>query len=150
MFPDPTLRWKPFPSPLDGLKAPPFVLDRGLWRGVLHLIVLEAEPGSRAWGLEVSCQAYFAVEAKIWAKAGHGERAAAPDGAAWLREAERSQLLAAHAALVRARRTPRHFGFVGDEFCYETLGFGEPVVRAFAGRDEAWAWRRQRGQDARP
>jgi hypothetical protein len=147
MFPDPTLRWKPWPSPLEGLKAPPFVLDRGLWRGVLHLIVLEADPGSRAWGLEVPCQAYFAVEASIYAKADHGDPARVLDQPAWLKEAERSQLLSAHAAVVRTRRSPRHFAFVGSEFCYETLGFGEPVVRALASREDAWAWRRRRGED---
>jgi hypothetical protein len=143
MFPDPTLRWSPFPSPLDGLHGPPFVLDRGLWRGVLHLIVLEADPGLRAWGLEVPCLAYFGVEAAVWRKAGHGEPY---DGAAYLRAAERSQLLAAHAKVARTKRTARHFGFVGSEFCYETLGFGEPVIRPFASRDNAWSWRRQSGQ----
>lgn len=150
MFPDPTLRWRPRPSPLDGLKAAPFVLDRGLWRGVLHLIVLEADPGPRAWGLEVPCQAYFAVEAAIYAKAGHGDPAGAWNGSVYLKEAERSQLMAAHAAIARPKRIPRHFAFLGSEFCYETLGFGEPLVRTFASREDAWGWRRQRGPDARP
>jgi hypothetical protein len=38
------------------------------------------------------------------------------------------------------KRTPRHFLFVGSDFCYETVGFEEPVVCTFASREDAYAW----------
>ena len=45
MFPDLSLRWRPYPSIMDGMRPPPFVLDRGLWKSVLNLIVLEGSLG---------------------------------------------------------------------------------------------------------
>jgi hypothetical protein len=74
MFPDPTLIWRPFPSTLDGIGAP-FVLDRGLWREVLSLIVVEGVAPHRAFGVQVRCEAYLAVEEMIYSVAEHGEGA---------------------------------------------------------------------------
>jgi hypothetical protein len=67
VFPDPSVRWRAYPSIMDGIKAPPFVLDKGLWRGTLHLIVLEAAPfGDRAYGVQIACQIYGAFEEMIY------------------------------------------------------------------------------------
>jgi hypothetical protein len=41
MFPDSTLKWRPFPSIIDGIKPPPFALSKGMWRGAFNLIVVE-------------------------------------------------------------------------------------------------------------
>ena len=93
MFPDSTLKWRPCPSIIDGIGRPPFVLDRGLWRGVLSLIVLEARPGTRAYGVEVPCQIYGAFQEMIYSIAAHGDGSSRYDGGAYIKEAESSHLL---------------------------------------------------------
>ena len=35
---------------------------------------------------------------------------------------------------------PRHFLFIGTDRCYEALSFGEPVIRQFDTREEAYRW----------
>lgn len=140
MFPDPSLRWRPFPSIMDGIKAPMFVLDRGLWRGVLRLIVLECAPGVRAYGVEMNCRVYAAVEEMIYSTASHGDGSGIYRGDVYIKEAEHSELLQALRELKTVQRDPRHFLFVGGDFCYEVVGFGEPVIRCFASQEEAYAW----------
>jgi hypothetical protein len=125
---------------MDGMKAPPFVLDRGLWRGVLSLIVLECPPGVRAYGVEVECQIYAAFEEMIYSIAHHGDGSGTYRGNVYIKEAEHSKLLDAFRDVDPIKRNPRHFLFVGGDFCYEVLGFAEPVVRTFASKDEAYAW----------
>lgn len=140
MFPDPTLHWRPYPSIMDGMKPPPYVFDCGIWRGVLSLIVLECTPGSRAYGVEVRCEAYSACEEMIYSIAGHGEASGAYDGSVYVKEATSSRLVEAYAKIDPMKRKVRHFSFVGGDFCYETLGFEEPSIRAFASSEEAYAW----------
>jgi hypothetical protein len=125
---------------IDGIERPPLVLDQGLWRGVLHLIVLAPAPGRRAYGLEVPCEVYAGFEEMIYSVADHGAEGGIYDGGVYLKEAERSALLTAYAAIDPAGRKPRHFSFVGADYCYEVLGFGEPAIQAFASPDEAYRW----------
>ena len=40
-------------------------------------------------------------------------------------------LLKAWAATDPSERKARHFLFVGGDYCYEVLGFVEPIIRAF-------------------
>jgi hypothetical protein len=141
MFPDSTTHWRPYPSIMDGITHPPFPLDRGLWRGVLHLIVLEGL-GSRAYGVEIRCEAYAAFEERIYSVVPHdAERSARYDGGVYIKEAASSRLLEAYMKIDPPLRKAevRHFLFVGTDYCYETLG-EEPVIRAFASKDEAYAW----------
>jgi hypothetical protein len=141
MFPDSKLKWRPLPSIMDGMRTPPFVFSRGTWRGVLKLIVLECAPGTRAYGVEIlGCQVYAAFEEMIYSIANHGDRAGVYDGGVYIKEAETSDLLDAFANIDPLNRKPRHFSFVGGDYCYETLGFAEPVVHMFASEDEAYAW----------
>jgi hypothetical protein len=140
MFPDPDIVWRPFPSVMDGMKAPPFAFDRGLWRGVLRLIVLECSPGNRAYGVEIDCQIYYAVEEMIYSVASHGDKVGIYDGSVYVKEAEQSKLLQAYADIDPVKRSARHFLFVGADFCYETLGFSAPVIRIFDSVEEAYAW----------
>jgi len=57
MFPDPNLIWRAFPSILDGMKAPPYVLSRGVLHGALNLLVIESAPSARAYAVEIpDCQ----------------------------------------------------------------------------------------------
>jgi hypothetical protein len=141
MFPDPTSKWMPYPSIIDGIRAPPFVLDVGIWRGVLGLIVLESKPGTRAYGVHVKCEAYAAFEEMIHSIAGHGAENLRYDGSVYIKEAETSQLLSAFSLVDPFKRKHRHFAFIGGDFCYQTLGLTEPIVHAFASRDEAYAWK---------
>jgi hypothetical protein len=140
MFPDPTLRWRPYPSVMDRMKAPPFVLDRGLWRGVLNLMVLECAPGVRAYGVEIKCDIYCAFEEMIHSIAHHGDGSGMYRGDVYIKEAENSNLLEAFRKVHPLNRNARQFLFVGGDFCYETLGSAEPVVHTFASKDEAYAW----------
>lgn len=132
--------WRPYPSMIDGIERPPFVFDQGLWRGVLHLIVLAPSPGLRAYGVEMPCEVYAGFEEMIYSVADHGDKGGAYDGGVYIKEAGRSALLTAYAAADPAGRKPRHFSFVGGDFCFEVLGFGEPAIRAFGSPGEAYEW----------
>ncbi len=144
MFPDPTLRWHLFPSIADGIKCP-FVLDRGLWRGKLNLLLIgrieEWKPASRSFRIEVDCQVYFAVEEMIHSIAGHGDHSGKYDGSIYIKEATASRLLEVFTRVDPTKRKTRHFLFVGMDYCYETLGFGEPVLHEFPDAETAYAWR---------
>lgn len=140
MFPDPTIRWRPIPSAMDGMKAPPFVLDRGLWRGRLNLLVLECSPGLRAYGVSIACEIYGAFEEMIYSVAPHGDGSAAYDGGVYLKEATSSALLDAFRSADLIHRSIRQFLFVGGNYCYETLGQSEPIIRSFATREDGYAW----------
>lgn len=141
MFPDPTLSWRPYPSMLDGIGRPPFVLDRGLWRGTLGLIVIEPPPRKRAFGVQIRCEAYFAVEEMIHSVADHGSGTSVYDGGVYLKEAVSSSLRDAYAKIDPFQRIVRQFLLVGSDFCYETIGFGEPVIERFASQEAAYLWR---------
>jgi hypothetical protein len=126
---------------MDGMRPPPFALDRGMWREVLHLIVLECSPGTRAYGVKIDCQIYGAFEEMIYSIAKHGDGSGAYRGDVYIKEAEHSSLLQAYKSVEPTRKqNARHFLFVGADYCYETLGFAEPIVCAFASVDEAYAW----------
>jgi hypothetical protein len=140
MFPDPSLRWRPYPSVMDGIERPPWVFDQGFWRGVLHLIVLSPTPHMRFYGIELPCEIYTGINEMIYSVADHGDSAGAYDGGVYIKEAEASVLLTAYAAAYPSKRRPRHFSFVGGDLCYEALGFSEPTIRAFADEEGARAW----------
>ncbi len=139
MFPDNTLIWRAYPSIIDGIRDP-FALDRGVWRGVLSLIVLEGANGSRAYAVQVRCDIYSAYEEFIYSIADHGRARPYDNRGVYIREAEKSRAIDTLAQLHPAKRGARQFSFVGSDFCYETIGFHEPVVRAFSSREEAYSW----------
>jgi len=140
LFPDPTLRWRPYASIIDGIERPPFVFDQGLWRGVLYLIVVAPRPSLRAYGVEMSCEIYAGFEEMIYSVADHGGKTGIYDGGVYIKEAENSALLKAYTSTDPVGRKPRHFSFVGSDYCYEVLGFAEPTIRAFDSPEEAYAW----------
>jgi hypothetical protein len=140
LFPDPTLRWKPYASIIDGIECPPYVFDQGLWPGVLYLIVVAPKPSRRAYGIEMPCEIYAGFDEVIYSVAIHGDSAGRYGGGVYVKEAETSALLNAYAAIDPEGRYPRHFSFVGSDYCYEVLGFSEPMIRLFDSPEEAYAW----------
>ena len=75
MFPDSTVKWHTFSSIIDGPKPPPFALSKGVWRGVLNLIMLECVPDTRAYGIEITnCLVYCAFDEMIYSIAEQGDR----------------------------------------------------------------------------
>jgi hypothetical protein len=147
VFNDPTLKWRPYPSVIDGIERPPYVFDRGFWRGVLHLTVTAPEPSSRAYGIELPCDIYYGIEEMLHSVAMPAFKSGSYDGSIYIKEAESSALLNAYSTLLRdyrptdfSRHTPRHFLFVGADLCYEALGIAEPSIRTFRSREEAYAW----------
>jgi hypothetical protein len=89
VFPDPTVRWRPYPSIIDGIERPPYVFGQGLWRGVLHLIVLAPKPSLRAYGVEIACEIYAGFEEMIYSVADHGaSRTSFYNGDVYIKEAE--------------------------------------------------------------
>jgi hypothetical protein len=125
---------------IDGIERPPFVFDQGLWRGTLYLIVLAPNPSLSAYGIEISCEIYAGFDEMIYSVADHGGRTSLYDGGIYIKEAENSALLKAYAATDPVGRKPRHFCFVGSDYCYEVLGFAEPIIRAFDSPERAYAW----------
>ncbi|MBH5392185.1 hypothetical protein [Bradyrhizobium diversitatis] len=141
MFPDSALRWRPYPSIIDGIERPPYVFDQGLWRGVLYLIVVAPNPSLRAYGIEMSCEIYAGFEEMIYSVANHGDgKTEVYDGGVYIKEAGQSALLKSYVETDPVGRKPRHFLFVGSDYCYEVLGFSEPTIRAFGSPEEAYAW----------
>lgn len=140
MFPDPTLRWRPYPSVMDGMKAPPSVLDRGLRKDILNLIVLECVPGTRAYRIEIKCLAYGAFDEMTYSIANHGGGTGMYGGGVYIKEAETSQLLTSLRNLHPLYAKARQFSFVGADFCYETIGLGEPTIHTFATPAQANEW----------
>ncbi len=145
MFPDPTAKWLPYPSVLDGIKRPPTVLDGGTHDGVLNLIVIECSTawnlGNRAYRVEVDCEIYAAFDEMIYSISPHGNGSEIYDGGVYVKEAEESALLKHYVNIDPFRRKVRHFLFVGADLCYETLGTREPIISAFSSIKEALAWR---------
>lgn len=138
MFPDPTIHWKPYPSVIDGIGRPPFVLDRGVWRGVLRLTV-ESPSDGPAYGIEISADIHAGFDELIYSISDHGT-SDSYDGTVYVKEAIDSAPLRANAALGLPGRPLRHFLFVGGEYCYEVLGSSEPVIHAFVDGDAARTW----------
>ena len=85
MFPDPTIRWRPYESIIDGIERPPYVFDQGLWRGVLYLIVVAPNPSRRAYGIEMSCAIYAGFDEMIYSVANHGDSAGMYDGGIYIK-----------------------------------------------------------------
>ena len=75
LFPDPSLRWRPYASMIDGIERPPYVFDQGLWRGVLYLIVVGPKPSLCAYGIEMPCEIYAGFDEMIYSVANHGDKA---------------------------------------------------------------------------
>jgi hypothetical protein len=107
---------------------------------VLYLIVVAPKPSLRAYGVEISCEIYAGFEEMIYSVADHGGKTDGYDGGVYVKEAKNSALLKAYAASDPIGRKPRHFSFVGSDYCYEVLGFSEPTIRAFDNPEEAYAW----------
>ncbi len=146
MFPDPTVEWLPYPSIMDGMTPPPYVFDRGSLYGRLHLVVLDGPPGRRAYGVAIDCIVYGSFDEMMYSTSRHGGRTGDYGGGVYIKQARRSLLmeeltrLQPAYGLLNANRMPRHFLFVGGDYCFETLGFEEPVIRVFASEDDAFAW----------
>jgi hypothetical protein len=88
----------------------------------------------------MSCEIYVGFDEMIYSIADHGGTTGGYDGGVYIKEAEYSALLKAYAAIDPIGRKPRHSSFVGNDYCYEVLGFAEPIIRAFDSPDEAYAW----------
>ncbi len=117
-----------------------FVFDRGLWRGALHLIVVPPNPDDRAYGIEVPCECYAGFEEMIYSVTPHGDTTANYRGDTYIKEAKQSALITAFVENDPFQRKPRHYLFVGGDYCYEVLSLSEPVVHALANRDDAYEW----------
>lgn len=143
MFPDPDLRWQPYPSIMDGMLLGPFVELRGFIEGNLHLIVLETFPGLRAYGVTINCEYYSACEDMMYSTTDHGDRSGMYNGSVYIKVACKSKLLDLWAEYHPMSRhySWLHLSFVGLDFCYETLGRFPPVIQQFATTDEAKSWR---------
>ncbi|MCA0318787.1 MAG: hypothetical protein LCH88_12050 [Proteobacteria bacterium] len=154
MFPDPDLEWHAYPSIIDGIGSP-FAINRGQWEGRLHLLVVDGSiklsgltAGSRvrppAFGISIRCDVYLAVEEVLYSIVGHG------DGwrRSYIKETKNSRIIdaiAPHHPMTRNpdvanRKILRHFCFPGDDYCYETVGFNEPIIREFVSAEAGYAW----------
>lgn len=138
MFPDPTIVWRPLPSEIDGVLSP-FVLDGGVWRGERRLAVVEPSPGRRAYGVAAMCIAYAAYDEMLYSVASHGE-GLRYDGGVYLKEAQGSLWLKAHAEIDPLERRLRHFCLVGGEICCEFLSIQPPEIVVFADEVDAYRW----------
>ena len=140
MFPDPSLICRPYPSLLDGIKSPQLE-NFGYGNGGLHLIAFSAHNEGPAYGIQISCDAYFAVEEMLYSIAQHGDADIIYDGTVYVKEAVRSKLLDNVVAIHPSEPVWRHFIFVSYDYCFETLGKSEPAFRMFPDIGEAYEWK---------
>jgi len=139
LFPDSTLKWKPFPSIIDGIHAP-LVSAHGFGQAGLCLTIRSAFPASniRVFGIDIKCKAYFCIDDLFYGNAGHG--GGSPyEGGVYILEATQSTLLNAQNKVDPSSKV-RHFRFVGLDLCYEVLGVGVPNIHTFHSEAEADAW----------
>jgi hypothetical protein len=91
-------------------------------------------------GGEVPCEVFGGCEEMIYSMA-YANEGVTYDGTVYIKEAETSVALSAFRAADPFGRLPRHFCFLGEDYCYEVLGFGEPVIRPLADPEEAHRWK---------
>ena len=137
-----TLHWQPFPSIIDGIKFP-VVFDKGIWKGVLNLVVFEGFeglPGTKSYGIKIACEVFLAVEERIYSMAHHGDNSSIYDGSVYIKEAVTSQLISAYTDADYLEKVPRHFLFVGLDYSFECLSFSSPEVFTFGSMEEGYGW----------
>lgn len=140
MFPDLTLLWTPFPTEIDGIGHPPFVLDKGVWKGVLHLAVFGSVSEDRAYGVSISCEAYAGFDERIYSAARESDNGSRYDGTTYIKEARDSALIRTYTKADYLQKVPRHFLFVGNDYCYECLSFEPPKILSFVTQEQAYSW----------
>jgi len=136
---DSNTRWKPFPSIIDGVARGVYVSDRGHWEGSLNLVISQPRQ-ARAFAVEVPCEVFGGCEEMIYGLA-YANASVAYDGGVYIKEAETSVALEAFRAIDPFDRAPRHFCFLGEDYCYEVVGFGEPQIRVLADPEDATRWK---------
>ncbi|HSZ53147.1 MAG TPA: hypothetical protein VK801_16385 [Caulobacteraceae bacterium] len=77
----------------------------------------------------------------IYSVAEHGAGTSAYDGGIYLKEAVHSRSRDAYTKIDPLHRSVRQFLFVGIDFCYETIGFEDPIIEQFESREAAYLWR---------
>lgn len=130
---DPTTKWKPFPSIIDGVARGVYVSDRGHSDGSLNLVIQQPRQ-SLAFAIEVPCEVFGGCEEMIYSIL-YAHKSVVYDGSVYVKEAETSVALDAFRAADPFNRTPRHFCFLGEDYCYEAVGFGEPSIRVLTDPD---------------
>lgn len=141
MFPDHALRWKEYPSIIDGIGRPPFVLDKGFFRGNLYLGILPPKADQKCYGVEIQCEMYSAVEELFYSNIHHGDSSSSYDGNVYIKEAESSELLKTYENFNQTGVKGRLFLFVGADYCYECLGLQAPKIIIFNNEHEVLKWK---------
>jgi hypothetical protein len=144
MFPDPTVRWQPYPSVMDGIRGI-FILDRGTHTGTRRLVMTPMTESLPVFVVELDCAIFLTVEELLYDMA-VPEHGGWNDGVeTYIREASQSRLLEIYDRLNAMQRPPvRHFCFPGLEYAVECLASAEPVIHEFPDYDTAFAWVRMR------
>jgi hypothetical protein len=133
---------KPFQSIIEGIQTV-YVHDLGITYGILHLIVCGAANERVFFGVHAPCDAFFAVDEMFYSVKRHGTHEQFLDRTTYIKEAGDSELLRIRRSLAEELGEAgefRHFVFVGNDYCYEVLGRGEPVIRKFDTFEAAAAW----------
>jgi hypothetical protein len=116
------------------------------WRALPYCSCNNPSPG--AYGIKISCEIYAGFEETIYSVAKDGRKTGSGyDGAVYIKKAETSALLNAYVENDPIGREPRHFLFVGGDFCFEVLGFDKPTILAFKDKEEAYGWGPPREDD---
>ena len=140
MFPDPSAKWKEFPSIIDGIDNP-FVFDKGCWKGKLYLTIAEGG-GDLSFGVVLDAIAYMAIDEALFSLADHACITLSESPNCYIREATHSKLLTLYRDKEYLEQGDiRHFQFIGHDKCYECLCVGLPQSIMFGNEVGRDSWR---------
>lgn len=141
MFPDLTVKWKPFPSVIDGITGP-WISNQGFCGDDLCLAVIGNPGTTRAYGIKIEPLIHAGYDDLIYHGATWQVESHFYDDGVYIKEAEQSALLSRYAD-DQFLGEVRHFLFWSNTDCYEVLSREKPEIITFSGLDEAVNWNRQ-------
>jgi hypothetical protein len=148
VLPDPDIRWRGVPSTIDGIRYPNVdVVGASLLNKVpVRCLVSEWSGGEclRVHTVEFpGARVVFSVEEMLYSIINHADDTGSYDGGAYIKEADRSALLARLAEDDPMQRQFRHFLLVGLNTCVEIVDTDAPIVRDHEDFESAQRWARK-------
>ncbi|AAK23704.1 hypothetical protein EIB18_09180 [Caulobacter vibrioides] len=148
MLPDPDICWRGVPSMIDGIRYPNVdVIGASLLNKVpVRCLVSEWSAGDclRVYSVDFpGARVVFAVEEMLYSIINHDDGTGNYDGGVYLKETDRSAVLARLAEDDPMQRRFRHFLLVGLNTCVEIVDTHEPIVRTHADYESARRWARE-------
>ncbi len=152
MFPDPSIRWEPVPSIVDGLKNPhvtPVDADTAQYFSCVisgdNDEMARRRREERVFSAVVRPEAFFGIGEVLYSALTPEDDGGVYDGGVWLKETHRSSLLNVLRDDPFRRQLFRHFLLVGGNTCFEVVAHEPPEFAEHSGWEEAIGYLREKG-----